>query len=92
MAKAKKKTSTTSAFMKPVQPDEALAAVVGDKPLPRTEITKKIWAYIKRHGLQDEKDRRSIKADAKLGPIFNGKKKVTMFELTKLVSSHVDAT
>jgi len=84
-----KKSAGGSAFMKPVQPDEALAAVVGNEPLPRTEVTKKIWDYIKKHKLQDEKDRRSINADDKLRKIFNGKSKVSMFEMTKLVSGHI---
>ena len=76
-------------FMKPVQPDEALAAVVGSKPLPRTELTKKLWAYIKKNGLQDKKVKTNINADDKLKPIFGGKKVVSMFEMTKLVSGHL---
>lgn len=75
--------------MKPVQPDAHLSAVVGNKPIPRTEITKKLWAYIKRNGLQDSKNRRMINADAKLKPVFGGKTKVSMFEMTKLVNKHV---
>ncbi len=75
--------------MRPVQPDDALAAVVGSKPLPRTEITKKIWIYIKRKGLQDKRDRRQINADDKLLKVFNGKKSVSMFEMTKLVNKHL---
>jgi len=75
--------------MKPVQPDEALAAVVGSKPLPRGEMTKKLWDYIKKHKLQDEKKRTNINADDALRAVFNGKKQVTMFEMTKLVSGHV---
>lgn len=78
-----------AAFMKPVQPDAALAEVVGDKPLPRTEITKKLWAYIKKNSLQDAKKKTQINADDKLKPVFNGKKQVTMFEMTKLVSGHL---
>jgi chromatin remodeling complex protein RSC6 len=78
-----------AAFMKPVTPDDALAAVVGAKPLPRTELTKKLWAYIKKNGLQDAKNRRQINADDKLKAVFNGKKSVSMFEMTKLVSGHV---
>lgn len=85
----KKKRKPNAAFMKPVQPDEALGAVVGTKPIPRTEVTKKLWAYIKRNGLQDKKKRTNINADDKLKPIFGGKKTVTMFEMTKLVSRHV---
>jgi upstream activation factor subunit UAF30 len=72
-----------------VQPDAALAAVVGDKPMPRTEITKKLWDYIKANGLQDEKNRRNINADDKLLPVFGGKKQVTMFEMTSLVNKHM---
>ncbi|MEX2045247.1 MAG: SWIB/MDM2 domain-containing protein [Opitutus sp.] len=75
--------------MKPVTPDDKLAAVVGSNPLPRTELTKKLWAYIKRNGLQDKKVRTQINADDKLKPVFNGKSKVSMFEMTKLVSGHV---
>ncbi len=75
--------------MKPVTPDAALSAVVGSNPLPRTELTKKLWAYIKKNGLQDKKVRTQINADDKLKPIFNGKKSVSMFEMTKLVSGHV---
>jgi len=78
-----------AAFMKPVQPDDALAAVVGNKPIPRTEVTKKLWAYIKKKGLQDAKNKRMINADDSLKPIFGGKKQVSMFEMTKLVSKHV---
>lgn len=75
--------------MKPVTPDAALAAVVGSKPLPRTELTKKLWDYIKKNGLQDKKDKKQINADATLKAVFNGKNKVSMFEMTKLVSGHV---
>jgi chromatin remodeling complex protein RSC6 len=75
--------------MKPVQPDEKLAAVVGSKPMPRTEITKKIWDYIKKNKLQDAKVRTKINADEKLKPVFNGKASVSMFEMTKLVSTHL---
>ena len=78
-----------AAFMNPVQPDEALAAVVGSKPLPRTELTKKLWAYIKKNGLQDKKNKRNINADAVLKVVFKGKSVVTMFEMTALVSKHV---
>ena len=76
-------------FMTPVTPDSALAAVVGAKPLPRTELTKKLWDYIKKNGLQDKKDRKMINADAALKVVFGGKGKVSMFEMTKLVSGHV---
>jgi chromatin remodeling complex protein RSC6 len=87
--KKKSKRKPSAAFMKPMRPDEKLAAVVGDKPMPRTEITKKLWAYIKRRGLQDKKNRRMINADANLKPVFNGKAQVSMFEMTKLVNRHL---
>jgi upstream activation factor subunit UAF30 len=86
---AKKKRTPNAAFMKPMQPDEALSAVVGSGPLPRTEITKKLWQYIKKNGLQDAKVRRNINADEKLGRVFGGKKQVSMFEMTKLVNKHI---
>jgi chromatin remodeling complex protein RSC6 len=91
MAKAAKSSGRkpNAAFMKPLQPDEALAKVVGDKPLPRTEVTKKLWAYIKKNNLQDPKKKTNIIADDKLKPIFNGKGTVSMFEMTKLVGSHL---
>ena len=75
--------------MKPQQPDAILAAVVGNKPLPRTQVTKKIWAYIKKNSLQDTQNRRMINADDKLKEIFGGKKQVSMFEMTKLVNQHL---
>ena len=75
--------------MKPVTPDAALAAVVGSTPLPRTELTKKLWAYIKKNKLQDSKVKTQINADAALKVVFGGKSKVSMFEMTKLVSGHV---
>jgi upstream activation factor subunit UAF30 len=78
-----------AAFMKPMQPDAALGAVVGGNPMPRTEITKKIWVYIKRNNLQDPKERRMIIADDKLKPVFGGKGRVSMFEMTKLVNKHI---
>jgi chromatin remodeling complex protein RSC6 len=78
-----------AAFMKPVTPDAKLAAVVGSAPLPRTELTKKLWAYIKKNGLQDKKVRTQINADDALKAVFGGKSKVSMFEMTKLVSGHV---
>jgi chromatin remodeling complex protein RSC6 len=84
------KRKPNAAFMKPVQPDEKLAAVVGSKPLPRTELTKKLWQYIKKNGLQDKKKRTLINADDALKAVFNGKKQVSMFEMTKLVSKHVE--
>ncbi|HEU5161529.1 MAG TPA: SWIB/MDM2 domain-containing protein [Thermoanaerobaculia bacterium] len=72
-----------------VQPDDQLSQVVGNTPMPRTELTKKLWDYIKKNNLQDEKNRRMINADDKLKPIFNGKKQVSMFEMTALVNKHV---
>ncbi|MEP6672776.1 MAG: SWIB/MDM2 domain-containing protein [Chthoniobacter sp.] len=78
-----------AAFLKPVQPDEVLAKVVGSKPLPRTDLTKKLWDYIKKNKLQDAKKRTQINADDALKAVFNGKKSVSMFEMTKLVSGHV---
>jgi chromatin remodeling complex protein RSC6 len=87
--KAAKKRTPNAAFMAPKQPDAALGAVVGNNPLPRTEITKKLWAYIKKNGLQDAKERRMINADDKLKPVFGGKGKVSMFEMTKLVNKHI---
>jgi chromatin remodeling complex protein RSC6 len=83
------KRKPNAAFMKPVQPDAALSAVVGTKAIPRTEVTKKLWAYIKRNGLQDKKKKRMIHADDNLKVVFGGKKQVDMFEMTKLVSKHV---
>ena len=83
------KRKPNAAFMKPMQPDAALAAVVGNKGMPRTEITKKLWQYIKRNGLQDAKERRMINADDKLKVVFGGRGKVSMFEMTKLVSKHM---
>ncbi len=77
-----------AAFMKPLTPSATLAAVIGSEPVPRTEVTKKIWDYIKKHDLQDPKNRRNINADDKLRPLF-GKEQVSMFELTKLVSAHL---
>lgn len=93
MASAKPKTARKAnpALMKPVQPDEALAAIVGSKPLPRSEMTKKLWDYIKKNGLQDAKKKTNINADDALKVVFGGKKQVTMFEMTKLVSAHVKA-
>ena len=86
---AKSKRKPNAAFMKPVQPSAALAEVVGAKPLPRTEVTKKLWAYIKKNKLQDAKNRRMIKSDDTLKPIFGGKGTVNMFEMTKLVGKHL---
>ena len=91
MAAKKAAKKPNPALMKPVQPDEVLAVVVGSKPIPRSEITKKIWDYIKKNGLQDTKVKTNINADDALKAIFNGKSKVTMFEMTKLVSGHIKA-
>src|SRR6201993_5590619 len=87
--KSGKKRKPSAAFMKPMQPDSALSAVVGSKAIPRTEVTKKLWAYIKKNGLQDKKKKTNINADDNLKAVFGGKKTVTMFEMTKLVSKHV---
>lgn len=88
---ARKKTARkpNAAFMKPMQPDAALGAVVGNSAMPRTEITKKLWGYIKRNNLQDARERRMINADDKLKQVFNGKKQVSMFDMTKLVNQHL---
>jgi upstream activation factor subunit UAF30 len=87
--KSGKKRVPSAAFMRPVQPDTALSAVVGSSAIPRTELTKKLWQYIKRNGLQDSKNRRNINADDKLRPVFGGRSQVTMFDMTKLVNKHV---
>ena len=94
MAKKTAKKSArkpNAAFMKPMQPSAALSEVVGSKPIPRTEVTKKLWAYIKKNKLQDAKNRRNIKADENLKAVFGGKAVVNMFEMTKLVSKHLKA-
>jgi len=83
------KRKPNAAFMRPMQPDAQLGAVVGSSPIPRTEITKKLWQYIKRNGLQDQRERRMINADDKLRAVFGGRGKVSMFEMTKLVSKHM---
>ena len=89
----KKKSGTkrvpSAAFMKPMTPSAQLATVVGSSPLPRTEVTKKLWAYIRRKGLQDSKNRRMINADDNLRPVFGGSKQVSMFEMTRLVNKHL---
>jgi chromatin remodeling complex protein RSC6 len=89
----KKKSGTkrvpSAAFMKPMTPSAQLATVVGSSPLPRTEVTKKLWAYIRRKGLQDSKNRRMINADDNLRPVFNGVRQVSMFEMTRLVNKHL---
>ena len=95
MAKTAKKAGKKSArkpsaaFMAPVTPSAALSEVVGAKPIPRTEVTKRLWAYIKKNGLQDQKNRRMIKSDEALKPVFGGKASVNMFEMTKLVNKHL---
>ena len=90
---ARKKSTTkrqpSAAFMKPMQPSSELSTVVGSAPLPRTEVTKKLWNYIKRKGLQDSKNRRMINADDNLRPVFGGSKQVSMFEMTRLVNKHL---
>lgn len=88
-AKAKTARKPNAAFMKPLTPSAALAAVVGSNPLPRTDVTKKVWDYIKKHKLQDSVNRRNINADDKLKAVFGGKKTVSMFEMTKLISGHL---
>jgi upstream activation factor subunit UAF30 len=88
-AKKKAARKPNAAFMKPVAPSAALAEIVGSKPMPRTEVTKKLWAYIKKNKLQDPKNKRMIKADAALKTVFGGKATVNMFEMTKLVSKHL---
>ena len=88
-AKKAAKRAPNPAFMKAMQPSAELGAVVGNKPMPRTEVTKKIWDYIRKNGLQDQKNRRQINADDKLRPVFGGKKNVSMFEMTKLVNNHL---
>ena len=91
-AKSAKKAparKANAAFMKPVTPSATLAVVVGDKPIPRTEVTKRLWAYIKKNNLQDPKNKRMIKADDSLKSVFGGKATVNMFEMTKLVGKHL---
>lgn len=88
MAKPGVKAKTSSAFMKPMQPSEQLAKIVGTEPLPRSEVTKKVWAYIKKNKLQNPQNKREIIADDKLQPIFGGKK-LDMFQMTKAVNKHL---
>lgn len=83
------KRAPNAAFMKKMQPSEELASIVGDRPLPRTEVTKKVWDYIKGEGLQDPQNKRMINADEKLKRVFGGKKQVSMFEMTKLINQHL---
>lgn len=89
-AKSKKKPSG-GGFMAPLMPSEALAVVVGVKAIPRTEVVKKLWVYIKKNNLQDPKNRRNVRADSALVKVFGGKTVVSMFEMTKLVSKHLKA-
>ncbi len=88
-AKSKTKRKPNAAFMKPMTISETLQPIVGSKPLPRTEVTKRLWDYIKKNKLQDPKEKRNINADDNLKKVFNGKKQVSMFEMTKLVSKHL---
>ena len=87
--KAARKRTPNAAFMRPMQPSAALGAVVGTNAIPRSEVTKRVWNYIKSKGLQDKANKRMINADDKLGPVFGGKKQVSMFEMTKLVNKHL---
>ncbi|MBX4199906.1 SWIB/MDM2 domain-containing protein [Candidatus Parcubacteria bacterium] len=87
--KSSGKRKAGGAFMKPMKIDLVLGAVVGKGPMPRTEVTKKLWGYIRKHGLQDKKNRRNINSDEKLKAVFRGKRQVSMFEMTKLVSKHL---
>jgi chromatin remodeling complex protein RSC6 len=87
--KAGAKRTPNAAFMKEMKPSEALAKIVGEKPLPRTEVVKKLWAYVKKHGLQDKKEKRNINADDNLREVFGGKKTVSMFEMTALVNKNL---
>ena len=99
MAKSKKSSKKSKAkksgrkpnmaFMKPMSPSSTLAAVIGSSSMPRTEVTKKLWAYIKRNGLQDKTNRRMINGDDKLRAVFGGKSQVSIFDMTKLVSKHL---
>ena len=88
-AKSKSKRKPNAAFMKPMNPSATLAAVVGSSPMPRTEVTSKLWGYIKKNNLQDKTNKRMINADDKLKDVFGGKRQVSMFEMTKLVSKHL---
>jgi upstream activation factor subunit UAF30 len=86
------KRAPNPAFMKPMQPSDDLGAVVGARPMPRTEVTKRIWDYIRKNGLQDQKNRRMINADDRLRAVFGGRRQVSMFEMTKLVNNHLKNT
>lgn len=87
---AKSKRQPSAAFMKPVQPDSKLAAIIGPEPVSRTDVTRKLWDYIRTHNLQDPENKTFIKADEKLKEVFEGKDRVSMFEMTKLVFGHVN--
>jgi upstream activation factor subunit UAF30 len=87
--KATKKRAPNPAFMRPMKPSNELSQVIGSTPVPRSEVAKKLWAYIKKNNLQDAKERRMINADDKLRPVFGGRKQVSMFEMTKLVNKHL---
>ncbi len=87
--KSGKKRAPNPAFMRPLQPSAKLAAVIGNSPMPRTQVISKLWAYIKRNGLQDAKNRRAINADEKLRPLFNGRSQVTMFDLAKIANQNL---
>ena len=89
-AGTKSKRQPSAAFMKPVTPDQQLAEIIGDQPLARTEVTRKLWDYIRGHNLQDPENKTFIKADDKLKKVFDGKERVSMFEMTKLVFNHVN--
>lgn len=89
VAKPKSKREPSAAFMKPMKISDALAKIIGSNPLPRTEVTKKLWQYIKKHKLQDTVNKRMINADENLRAVFKGKSSVSMFEMTKLVSKHL---
>jgi chromatin remodeling complex protein RSC6 len=84
-----RKRAPNPAFMKPLQPSPKLAAVIGNSPMPRTQVISKLWAYIKRNGLQDSKNRRAINADEKLRPLFNNRSQVTMFDLAKIANQNL---
>lgn len=90
--KATKKRAPNPAFMRPMKPSNDLAAVIGSNAVPRSEVAKRLWAYIKKNNLQDAKERRMINADDKLRPVFGGRKQVSMFEMTKLVNKHLSNT
>ena len=86
------KRAPNPAFMRPMQPSDDLGAVVGARAMPRTEVTKRIWDYIRKNGLQDQKNRRMINADDRLRAVFGGRRQVSMFEMTKLVNNHLKNT